>query len=238
MWPAMLEAAGIAPPRGVWSHGWINAQGERFSKSAGVRVSLREIIDRHGPDALRYFLLREVPWDGDGNFSFERFDIRYTADLADGYGNLVSRVLAMVTRYLDGGVPARTSATALDDARDTAWRRFTDAMDRHLLHEGAAAALSLVADANGFIEARAPWALARQPADRAELEQVLRALTDTVQAVTVMLAPFMPDKTAEVWRALGNASAEVTPVTGALPPSAGQRVRKITPLFPKPSVVA
>jgi len=238
MWPAMLEGAGIEPPRGVWSHGWVNTQGERFSKSAGVRVSLREITDRHGPDALRYFLLREVPWDGDGSFSFERFDIRYTADLADGYGNLVSRVLAMVTRYLDGAVPARTSATALDDARDAAWGRFTDAMDRHLLHEGAAAALSLVADANGFIEARAPWALARQPAERLELEQVLRALTDTVQAVTVMLAPFMPDKTAEVWRALGNASPDVTPVTGAPPPSVGQRVRKITPLFPKPPVVA
>jgi methionyl-tRNA synthetase len=238
MWPAMLEAAGIEPPRGVWSHGWINAQGERFSKSAGVRVSLREIIDRHGPDALRYFLLREVPWDGDGNFSFERFDVRYTADLADGYGNLVSRVLAMVARYLDGHVPGRTAATPLDDAREAAWRRFTDAMDRHLLHEGAAAALTLVADANGFIEARAPWALARQPTDRPELEQVLGALTDTVQAVTVMLAPFMPDKTAEVWRALGNAAPDVTPVTGPLPSSAGQRVRKITPLFPKPPAVA
>ena len=234
MWPAMLEAAGLEPPRGVWSHGWVSTQGQRFSKSAGVRVSLREIIDRHGPDPLRYFLLREVPWDGDGSFSFERFDIRYTADLADGYGNLVSRVLAMVTRYLGGAVPARTSTTALDESRDAVWQRYADAMDRHLLHEGAAAALTLVADANGFIEARAPWSLAKEPASRLELEQVLAALTDTVQAVTVMLAPFMPDKTAEVWRALGNASPEVTPITNGVPRTSGQRVTKVTPLFPKP----
>jgi methionyl-tRNA synthetase len=238
MWPAMLEAAGLAPPRGVWSHGWVNTQGARFSKSAGVRVTLREIIDRHGPDPLRYFLLREVPWDGDGSFSFERFDVRYTADLADGYGNLVSRVLAMVGRYLDGAVPARTAATDLDTAREAAWRRYTDAMDRHLLHEGAATAMTLVADANGFIEARAPWTLAKRPESRPDLEQVLAALTDTVQAVTVMLAPFMPDRTAEVWRALGNATPDVTPVTDGVPQTAGQVVRKITPLFPKPAATA
>ena len=236
MWPAMLHAAGIAPPRAVWSHGWINTQGERFSKSAGVRVALGEIVDRHGPDALRYFLLREVPWDADGNFSFERFDIRYLADLADGYGNLVSRVLAMVVRYVEGVVPGPAAVTTLDKARDAAWKRYTEAMDHHLLHEGAAAALRLVADANGYIEAEVPWALAKQPGRRAQLEQVLRTLTDAVQAVTVMLAPFMPDKTADVWRTLGNESAEVTLVTGSVPPTAGQRVQKAAPLFPKPEV--
>jgi len=233
MWPAMLHAAGIAPPHTVWSHGWINTQGERFSKSAGVRVSLREIIDRHGPDPLRYFLLREVPWDGDGSFSFERFDIRYVADLADGYGNLVSRVLAMVTRYVNGTVPADAGTTTLDRARETAWQRYTEAMDQHLLHEGAAAALRLVADANGYIEAEVPWALAKQPDRRGQLEQVLRTLTDVVQTVTVMLAPFMPEKTADVWRALGNVSTEVILVTGSVPPTAGQYVRKAAPLFPK-----
>jgi len=232
MWPAMLHAAGLEPPRGVWSHGWINAQGERFSKSAGVRVSLREIIDRHGPDPLRYFLLREVPWDGDGNFSFERFDARYTSDLADGYGNLVSRVLAMLVRYLDATVPARGAPTALDEARGTAWTRYTDAMDRHLLHEGAAAAMALVAEANGFIEARAPWALAKQ-GDHAALAETLGALADTLQALTIMLTPFLPTRTSVVWRALGN-STDVTPVTGSPPSSAGQRVEKVTPLFPKP----
>ena len=236
MWPAMLDAAGLEPPRGVWSHGWINTQGERFSKSAGVRVSLREIIDRHGPDALRYFLLREVPWDGDGNFSFERFDVRYTADLADGYGNLVSRVLAMITRYLDGVVPAHPGTNALHAARDAAWTRYTDVMDGYLLHEGAAAAMALVAEANGFIEARAPWTLAKQN-ERDALADTLGALADTVAALTVMLAPFLPAKTATVWHALGDAG-RVTPVTGPLPSTAHQKVLKVTPLFPKPAATS
>lgn len=236
MWPAMLQAAGLEPPRGVWSHGWVNTHGERFSKSAGVRVTLREIIDRHGPDALRYFLLREVPWDGDGNFSFDRFDARYTADLADGYGNLVSRVLAMLVRYLDATVPATGSPSPLDEAGAAAWTRYTGSMDRHLLHEGAAAAMDLVADANGFIEARAPWTLAKE-GNHPVLEQTLGALADTVQTLTIMLSPFLPTKTALVWRALGN-RADVTPVTGALPSTAGRLVQKITPLFPKPSATA
>jgi len=236
MWPAMLHAAGVEPPRGVWAHGWINTQGERFSKSAGVRVGLREIIDRYGPDPLRYFLLREVPWDGDGNFSFERFDARYTSDLADGYGNLVSRVLAMLVRYLDATVPARDAPTSLDETRDAAWTRYTDRMDQHLLHEGAATAMSLVAEANGFIEARAPWTLAKQ-GDRDGLAVTLGALADTVQTLTVMLAPFLPAKTRVVWRALGN-SGNVTPVTGRPPSAEGQHVQRITPLFPKPGAPA
>ncbi len=233
MWPAMLDAAGIAPPRGVWSHGWVNTQGARFSKSAGVRVTLREIIDRHGADALRYFLLREVPWDGDGNFSLERFDARYTADLADGYGNLVSRVLAMVVRYLDGTVPARTHPTDLDTGRETIWNRYVDAMDRHLLHEGAAAALELVTAANGFIEVTAPWTLHKQGRTE-ELATVLSALADAVAGVTVMLSPFMPRKTETVWRVLGNDAPSVTTVTSGLPSVAGCKVTKATPLFPKP----
>src|SRR5882672_4210148 len=88
IWPAMLKAAGEELPGGVWAHGFINYEGDRLSKSAGVRLDLKEAIARHGPDALRYFLIREVGFDGDGNFSWERFDERYTADLADGLGNL------------------------------------------------------------------------------------------------------------------------------------------------------
>ncbi len=237
LWPAMLEAAGLEPPRGVWCHGWVNLAGSRFSKSAGVRLTLREAIDRHGPDALRYFLLREVPWDGDGTFSLERFDVRYTADLADGYGNLVSRVLAMIERYLGGTVPAAANETALDRARTAALERYVTAMDRHLLHDGAARALDLVADANAFIEARAPWALAKGGA-RAELADTLGALAEALAAITAMLTPFLPGKTAIVWRALGSDPADVSLVTTEMRGMPGNRVRKIPPLFPKPPAAA
>jgi methionyl-tRNA synthetase len=237
MWPAMLEAAGIEPPRGVWCHGWVNTGGARFSKSYGVPVTLREIIDRHGPDALRYFLAREVPWDGDGNFTFERFDARYTAELADGYGNLVSRVLSMISRYTGAVVPDLGPANELDRAGEEALAEYADAMDRHLLHEGAAAAMKLVTDANGFVEARAPWALAKA-GETEQLGAALASLAEAVARLTLMLSPFLPGKTAVVWRALGfpDTPADVTLLTAGRPKTPGLSVSKIPPLFPKPDL--
>jgi methionyl-tRNA synthetase len=236
LWPAMLHAAGLEPPRGVWCHGWVNLQGARFSKSAGVRYTLREAIDRHGPDALRYFLLAEVPWDGDGNFSLERFDARYVADLADGYGNLVSRVLAMIARYRDSVIP-EGAPTALDATAREAWDRYATAMDQHLLHEGAAAVIRLVAEANGFIERSAPWALAKAN-DAARLDPTLASLARCVAQVTLMLTPFIPGKAGQVWTALGHESGDVSIVTGEMPSVSGARVAPVPPLFPKPRAAA
>ena len=101
----MLLSARVALPREVWAHGYVQWEGTKMSKSAGTAVSLGEAIERHGPDALRYFLLREVGFEADGNFTWDRFDERYTADLADGLGNLASRSLAMVAKYRGGVVP-------------------------------------------------------------------------------------------------------------------------------------
>ncbi|HEX9728123.1 MAG TPA: methionine--tRNA ligase [Gemmatimonadales bacterium] len=235
LWPAMLHAAGLEPPRGVWCHGWVNTQGARFSKSAGVTVTLRDAIDRYGPDPLRYFLLREVPWDGDGNFTWERFDARYLSELADGYGNLVSRVLSMIVRYADGQVPDAGSETPLDRAGADTVAEYRKVMDAHLLHEGAALALQLVTEANGFVESRAPWTLAKQGKTE-QLHETLRSLADAVARITVLLSPYLPDKTAAVWSALGSEAPAhtVTLVTAERPVTTGQVVRKITPLFPKP----
>src|ERR671915_1083690 len=116
IWPAMLLAAGEAVPRQVWAHGYVQWEGTKMSKTAGTAVTLGEAIERHGPDALRYFLLREVGFEADGNFSWERFDERYSADLADGLGNLVSRSVAMIAKYRDGVVPAVRDQTSLDRA--------------------------------------------------------------------------------------------------------------------------
>ena len=111
-----------------------------MSKTAGTAVTLDEAIERYGPDALRYFLLREVGFENDGNFTWERFDERYTADLADGLGNLASRSLAMLAKYRDGAVPAATEPTTLDSAGVEAARRYAAAMDRLDLRGGAEAA--------------------------------------------------------------------------------------------------
>ena len=179
VWPAMLQAAEIAIPEHVWAHGFMTFGGERFSKSAGVAFSLEEAIDRHGPDALRYFLLREIPFDGDGDFSWERFDERYTAELANAWGNLASRVIAMVEKYRDSVVPSG-ERTSLDRADVTALVEYHAAMDGsrgYLLQEGVKRALASVTRGNEFVQSSQPWALAKEESRRAELDNaVLRDL--------------------------------------------------------------
>ncbi len=233
MWPAMLMAADLPVPSKVWCHGWVKTGGERFSKTAGVAITLRETIDYHGVDALRYFLLREVPWDSDGNFTFERFDVRYTAELADALGNLVSRVTSMIVRYLDGAIPSADQSeldTLASEVRDA----YQAAMDRHLLHRGAQEAWKLVDRANAFVEQRAPWTLVKEGKTR-ELGNTLGSLARTLARIAILLAPFMPGKSDEIWAALGlNGSA-----TGASweayaePRVDGLVVQKPAPLFPK-----
>ena len=233
-WPAMLKAAGLAVPGGIWCHGWVNTSGARFSKSAGVTLDLRTAIDRHGPDALRYFLLREVPWDADGNFTWERFDARYTSELADGYGNLASRILAMIKRYVGGVIPDCGTATELDSAGDQAIVDYSRAMDDHLIHEGGNAAWGLVARANRFVEESAPWDLVKQ-GDTEQLDRVLASLARSLARITLMAAPLMPGKCGVVWRALGFPGdiSEVSWSDVESPAVAGRSVSKLAPLFPK-----
>ncbi len=238
IWPAMLMAAGIPIPRSVWCHGWINTAGARFSKSAGVSLTLRNAIDRHGPDALRYFLLREVPWDADGNFSWERLDIRYTSELADGYGNLTSRILSMISRYRSGTVPDATQETELDRAGDSAIQGFQRAMDQHLLHQGGDAAWGLVSRANQFVEEEAPWSLAKEGKTE-DLDRVLASLARSLTRITLMASPFMPEKTRVVWQGLGfkGSPSEAGWKDLSSPRCGGHTVTRIPPLFPKPEVV-
>jgi len=235
-WPAMLMAANLPLPGGVWCHGWVNTAGARFSKSAGVKLSLRDAIDRYGPDSLRYFLLREVPWDADGNFSWERFDARYLSELADGYGNLASRILAMINRYLGGTVPDTGNTTELDRVGDRVIDDYRGAMDAHLLHEGGTAAWQLVTRANQFVEEEAPWTLFKEDRTQ-ELCSVLAALARALCRITLMATPFMPGKTQQVWESLGFSSSIETAVWEDLleAPVAGNRISKLAPLFPKPN---
>jgi methionyl-tRNA synthetase len=236
VWPAMLEAAGLPLPERVWAHGFIGLGGERFSKSAGVTVELSEAVDRFGADAFRYFLLREVPFDGDGNFSWERFEERYVADLADAFGNLASRVLAMLERYRGGIVPSSAEGTPLDAAGEEALRGYATAMDGLLLHRGAAAAWSLVAEANAFVERQAPWTLAKQGNDTA-LDSALAALSRALLRLAILVAPFAPGAADQLWSALGQ--GERLPLAGAWaralqPALSGAQTHRIPPLFPKP----
>lgn len=235
LWPAMLNAADLPAPKGIWVHGWMTYTGARFSKSAGVTVTLREAIDRHGVDALRYFLLREIPWDANGNFSWERFDSRYESELADGFGNLTSRVLAMIVRYVDGVVPQGGETLSLDTEGETIIESYRSAMDRHLLHVGGQEAWNLVARANQFVEESAPWTL-HKTGDSERLQPVLASLARAVARITLMASPFLPDKAQQVWEALGQAGRVEEAGWGFIerPEAGGSRVIKPPPLFPKP----
>jgi len=193
IWPAMLMAAGLAPPVSVWGHGFFTFAGRKLSKSEGVRVELGDAIDRFGADAFRYYMLREVPWNDDGEFSWDRFEARYNADLADDLGNLVNRSISMIERYRDGVVPAG-ARTWLDDEAAATVDRYVAAMDANLLHQGAAAAMELAVATNGFIEAQAPWVQARDPGKAAELDSTLASLARTILTAATLLEPFMPNR--------------------------------------------
>ena len=238
IWPAMLHAAGVALPKQVWAHGFVSLGGERFSKSAGVKLDLGEAIDRYGADAFRYVLLREVPFDGDGNFSWERFEERYTSDLANALGNLASRAIAMVEKYCGAIVPVSTRpAVEVDDDLDLA--AYHAAMDGHrgwLLHEGLAAVGRMTARANEYTQTTAPWQLAKDPARRAELEQCMASLIRRLARQAVLLSPFMPEKAEALWTQLGGPGSVHAQRFHSLAEldAAGWHVAKGDGLFPRP----
>ncbi|MCX5756151.1 MAG: methionine--tRNA ligase [Gemmatimonadetes bacterium] len=239
VWPAMLQAAELPLPERVWGHGFLSFGGERFSKSAGVKISLTDEIARFGPDAFRYFLLREIPFDGDGSYSVERFEAVYTSELANGLGNLASRVTAMIEKYRAGVVPpaAAASLDAEDGADLAAAQSALDGSRGYLLHEALDAIARTTTRANLFIQTSQPWALAKDPAKSAELDVVLAALVRSLARQAVALAAYMPNKAEALWTQLGGPGT-----AGAMPyaqlaalQATGWQVKKGDGLFPRPA---
>ncbi|MFW6206146.1 MAG: methionine--tRNA ligase, partial [Gemmatimonadota bacterium] len=231
-WPAFLMSAGLQLPRTVWAHGFINFGGGKMSKSAGVSVSLDDAIERHGPDALRYYLLRDIPWDGDGDFAWERFDDVYTAELANDLGNLANRSLSMIERYRDGVTP-EGGTTALDERLPDVLVRYRAAMDGDLLHQGIATAMELAGAANAFIEERAPWHQAKDPDQAEALDATLAALARGLAALATLLEPFMPERMRRLADALGLENVPLLDDVAELD-LAGRPVRRGDVLFPRP----
>jgi methionyl-tRNA synthetase len=244
IWPAMLRAAELPLPERVWGHGFVLLGGERFSKSAGVRLDLDEAIDRFGADAFRYFLLREIPFDADGSFSWERFEERYNSDLANAWGNLASRVIAMVEKYRGGVVPpgAPDDADRNDAVEIAAYHAAMDGTRGFLLHEALQHAMACVARGNEYVQASQPWTLARSPDDesRRRLDVVLGSLIRQLARQAVLFAPFMPEKAQALWDQLGAPGKVADQRFSSLETldATGWTVRKGDGLFPREKPVA
>jgi methionyl-tRNA synthetase len=238
IWPAMLLSAELPVPREVWAHGYVQWEGAKMSKTSGTAVTLDEAIERHGPDALRYFLLREVGFEADGNFSWERFDERYTAELADGLGNLASRALAMIVKYRDGRVPSDNTETDLDRTGNDVVERYAVAMDALDLRGGADVIWELVSAANLYVQQTAPWSLAKAGRQK-ELDQVLASLARALVRLAVLISPFIPAKAQTLWQMLGSDGdvASTSWSTATEPPVSGRIVSRAEVLFPKPASV-
>jgi methionyl-tRNA synthetase len=231
IWPAILESAGVALPQHVWAHGFVTMGGDKLSKSAGVKVELGDIVDRHGPDACRYYLMRDVPFNGDGEFTWERFDAVYVSDLANAFGNLASRTIAMVDRYCAGVVPAG----ALKTADYSIYHSCMGGERGYLPHEALRIVRDHVARANEYVDRQAPWKMAKDPSQRAALEETLATLILDLAWQATHLCPFMPGKAEELWRQLGapgSVHQQRFASLGQLDPT-GWQVTKGPPLFPK-----
>ncbi|HZR26926.1 MAG TPA: methionine--tRNA ligase [Vicinamibacterales bacterium] len=208
IWPAMLMAAKLPLPKQVFGHGFMTLGGQRMSKTLGTIVDPIVAADRLGHDPLRLYLVKEIVFGSDGDFSWDRYDERYNADLANNLGNLVSRVTAMAGRYRNGTLtPVASTNDQLARVSEDALANYRKAMDRFALHDGAAAAFRIIDATNEFIAATSPWTLAKDPANADRLTQVLYDAAESVRLAAVMLEPIMPSSSREILRRVG-ASAE------------------------------
>ena len=204
-WPAFLMAAGLPLPGKVFSHGWWTVEGEKMSKSLGNFIDVRPLIDEFGLDAVRFFLLREVPFGGDGDFSRKALISRLNVELANDLGNLAQRTLSFIAKNAGAKIPALGTLSAPDiailDQAKTLTPKVRDAIDRLAFHEALEEIWKLVRAANAYIDHQAPWALRKT--DTTRMETVLRVLLETIRTIAILLQPFMPDSMARLLDQLG-----------------------------------
>ncbi len=258
-WPAFLLAAGLPLPKSIHAHGWLLFEESKMSKSRGNIVRSETILDtfgalkpdlpkaeqdRFGADVLRYFLLREIVFGQDGSFSFDALVQRYNADLANGYGNLVSRTLSMIGRYFGGVVPDDPKLASLvslkelaRDFTDGAVPQFAESFDELKFSLALETAWTMIAQLDGIITDSAPWKIAAKddPESRAELAAILYTAAESIRIVTALVYPVIPSSAAQVWAQLGLgeiAKADLKNLQwGGLEP--GTKIGELSPLFPR-----
>ena len=210
IWPAMLLAAEIELPKQVFAHGWLLVGGEKMSKSKLNGIVPEQITSVFGSDAFRYYFMKAINFGQDGSFSWEDLSARYQAELANGFGNLASRTIAMVNKYFDGVIPTPGEYSELDKQVITTTAKASlnanSAIDRVGISEAITSIWTLVDELNNYITVSEPWALAKDEANRERLQTVLYCACEGLRALTVLLSPVMPQATNKLWAALTSGS--------------------------------
>jgi len=206
VWPAMLLSAGIELPHCIFGHGYVSIEGEKMSQINGAVMDPNEIIRDYGAAAVRYYLITEIPCGKDGDFNWADFIDRYNTDLANGLGNLLSRVVSMVMKYQDGVVKRPGKSQENDPLRlaaDEVRKNYILYMDSYEFHNGCREVWKLIKLADNYIEENAPWDLARDRMNEEKLQAVLYNLLETLRHISILAKPLIPSKTFEVWTQIG-----------------------------------
>jgi methionyl-tRNA synthetase len=230
-WPALLMAAEIELPERIFVHGYLLMEGEKMSKSLGNVLDPFAVIDRFGADALRFYLLREVPFGADGSVSNASFEQRYESELANEFGNLASRTLAMLARYRAGTAPPAEVDPLLAQDFEGLNDRVAALVDRAQLTLALDEIWQRVRRLNRYVEEQAPWRLAGDDSRGQQLDQVLRTLAEGLRVVTVLLWPYLPASAERLLSALG--TSDLSLATATLEAKLIERAGSIEPLFPR-----
>ena len=237
LWPAMLMALDLPLPDRVFGHGWLLLDGGKMSKSKGNVVDPVVLCERYGVDAIRYFLLREIPFGNDGVFSNESLISRINSDLANDLGNLLSRTVAMIEKYFGGTLPAERQAGDFDqdliDTMNAMPAKVTSCMDDLLIPQATQEIFKTIQRANKYIDETAPWALAKDEANAPRLAMVLYNLCEALRMSATMLTPFLPHTTGKMAEQLGLSESELTFETLTYGARTEYTVQKGEALFPR-----
>jgi methionyl-tRNA synthetase len=240
IWPAMLMAAGVAVPKKVFAHGWLLVGGEKMSKSKLTGIAPIDITKDFGVDAFRYYFLRAIPFGTDGSFSWEDMAARYTSELANDFGNLASRLIAMIDKYCAGKIPDIAKDDQLADLLAQTVERADEAFCALDFQGGINAIMDFCKRVNGYVTEQQPWVVAKNAANKNQLDKILYNTAESLRALAVLLHPIMPAVTEKLWQSLGanksigaisNQRIDAVAKWGQL--TAGSIVTKTDVLFPR-----